>query len=377
MVPYNLPVFIASNLPCQEERVLIMNRISFFILLMLTILLFTGCSKSDVSTISITSLDNLWGINETSGFIEPIEAEMLRTIRVNDLIIQNLSSLIIGGLENGTAVSRIGVQGTFLPTVNKTRFAIVTDNDLFVNSGISRNGTTFMSNFNRDFSPNSNAFVSPSDPEGNGIALVKWNRNHEQPFLSQVASLFGNIEIITTHGNNFSNNGSGNNRINIGFYDNLTVSEQFDVTAFINREFSISINSTQILMIDPVKIDDTLYFNATFDSSPLTSPPLINGSFAMFGRNDQNIYVKRPNGQIKRIQLVGTGSSVFSEIVKLNNHTYFYGNIYLNNSVYNGGGVGYACIDAIGRLFKSSSPCHTTSTTYTQGSIADPTMGDE
>ncbi len=341
----------------------------------MSMLLFGACTKNaNFATVSGASLDNLWTINDTTGDIEPFEVDFFRTVRVNDLVIQNGSTLTIGGIKNGTPFATISTEEFFFPAVNGTKNAIIITRDVFMTDFL--NGTKLLTNLNLDFSANSSAITSAGDPLGNGMILQKFNENHRDPFRGVVASLRGNVEIMTTRDNNVPLTGVGNNNISIGFYKNLTVTLEGDLNAYTEKNFVISMNQTAFNIHKTTFIDREVYFNQTYTPN-MSSPPTKIGNIGLFARDDNNLYIIRDNGQIKRLSAVGSGSSVFSEIVKFNNHTSFFGNIYLNNTVYNGGGVGYACIDNIGRIFKSIAPCSVTSETFIKGNISDPTLGDE
>lgn len=308
-----------------------------------------------------------------------------RTLFTNDIIINSSSSLIIGGIENGNAFATISATNES-PFNESIRTSLSFDRSILLLEDY--NGTVYIVSRNNNTDPLSNNAIVAANEIGDSIYFNKWTENYEDKSLGQVVNTAGDMEIIIRRNNllvkSILNGGthsfSGENIFKVGFFDETNLSADISVRGHLGKDIMFTISDTNITSIIPHHIQDTLYFNATYkfngNASP-ESPPLVTDKFAMFGRDDNNIYVKRPNGQIKRISLVGSGSSVFSEVTKFNNHSYFYGNIYLNNSVYNGVGVGYACIDAIGRLFKSSTACDTTLETFTRGNISDSTMGDE
>lgn len=127
-------------------------------------------------------------------------------------------------------------------------------------------------------------------------------------------------------------------------------------------------------------LDTTFYLNQSWIASPVanrTSPDVVTDKVALFARDDGDLYIKRPNGNVRRITTANSGSYIWDEEMIINNHTTFKGNVVLDNTVYNGGSVGYACIDGDGRLFKSTDPCDTTSDTWTNSTIANATLGVE
>lgn len=357
------------------------------IFLGLILLLISGCAtfnKAPDSQITFNNINifngSFWEIDNNTSYLQPINFGENRTVRVWKLIVESPDSIVIGGMIINSSggeepFSSISASETFLPIVNLSRIQVAVDRD-FIRDG-AFNGTTFLANRNLDFEENSNAFTTTSDPEGNGNVLIKWNRNHEQPFLNNLVGLRGNYEILTTPSDNDLSIRS--NRIRLGFYENLTVTPTFSVSSLNNKTYVMEMNTTQIELKKDTFIDTTMYFNESFIASPnpaRTSPDTVNNNIALFGRDDGNLYIKRPSGQIKRVSVVGSGSSVFSEEVKFNNHTYFYGNVYFNNSVYNGGSHGIACFDNLGRLYKSSSITQC-SGGYVQGTINDTDMGLE
>jgi len=327
------------------------------------------------SIVAAISLDNLWEINQSNGHIQPINLlSENRTVTVFDLEIISAGSLKIGIVGNTTFATISATNATSIQK-NATRFGATIDGDWIPQNNY--NGTSFLAMINNNLLPNSNAFVSASDDELNGMTLNKWNRNHEQPYLNGLVGLNGNMEIRTTTNNvNSELGGNTSNNLKLGFYDNLTLGDEVSVSQYNGRRNIIQMNISEISLNRDTNLNNVLYFNQSFNGNG-SSPDAKFEKIALFARDDDNLYITRSTGQIKRVSVVGMGSSVFSEEIKINNHTYFFGNVYLNNSVYNGGGVGYACIDGIGRLFKSSTPCHLTSSTFTRGNISDPTMGDE
>lgn len=319
-------------------------------------------------------IQEFWGINQTTGNLEPLPQFFPKTVRVFDLIVQSPGSIVIGGFNaSGFPFATITASETEIPTVNTSRISIIISRDILVNVVVPVNGSTFMSNFNLDLNPNSNAVTAASDADGNGFILMKWNRNHEQPYLNLLGSAFGNVEILTNPIDNFTPT-TGPNNISFGFYRNLTVTPTTDIQAFNGRDYSLTMNKTRVRLLKSTHVGRELYFNQTYNGNA-SAPPTIIGKMAMFGRDDNNIYVKRDNGQIKRISLVGSGSQVFSDEVKINNNTYFYGNVYFENDNYKAIGNTYACLDNRGRLFSSPQPCHLTTSTWTNANISDPSMG--
>ena len=305
-----------------------------------------------------------------------------RTLFVNDIIVNSSNSIIMGGIINNIPFATISATNSS-PFNASIRTSLTFDRSTLLLEDY--NGTVYMVSRNNNTDPLSNNAIVAANEIGDSIYFNKWSLGHDDKSLGQIINNAGDLQILIRRNNvdvqsilnRAEHSFSGENIFKLGFFDTTNLSEDISVRGHLGQNTVFTISENNITSFIPHHFQDTIYLNATYNISPLTSPPLVNNKFAMFGRDDNDIYVKRPNGEIKRISLVGSGSSVFSEVTKFNNHSYFYGNLYLNNSVYNGGGVGYACIDAIGRLFKSSTPCHLTTDTYTRGNITDPTMGDE
>ncbi len=352
-----------------------MNKI---LLLLAALLLLSGCT-SDIIIFDSTNTSNisLWEINNVSGFLEPVSFNDNMTVRVFDLIIESPNSLIIGGIQNGTPFATISATEQFLSTANvSVKTVLITQNVVAIDD---LDGTKFFSNINLNNNPNSSAIVGASDGAGNGMIMQKFNSNNTEPYKGVLASLNGNMEILTTFGN--AGESSGPNKINIGFYKNLTVLEGAFLIGYNERDYVLTMNETLLNIHKPAYFHDYTIYNQSFISgTPLnrTSPPTpALGELALFSRDDGNLYIKRADGNIRRITTANSGSNIWTEEQKFNNHTYFYGDVILKNSVYNGGTIGYACIDETGHLFKSVSPCHLTSTRYVPSTIDDPTLGEE
>ncbi len=69
------------------------------LLILIIFLLLSGCIKQNFVPVSGISLSQVWDINETSGFVELINEEFNRTIRINHLNISNSTTF---SLLNGT-----------------------------------------------------------------------------------------------------------------------------------------------------------------------------------------------------------------------------------------------------------------------------------
>lgn len=322
---------------------------------------------------------SLWTLDMNN---QILPKDFARTLFVNDLIVNSSNSISLGGLGFSTinAVNQSTV-------INASRIIITIDRSFVMNTNFS--GSTFLVGQNLNNGTLSNSVVAASNDFGSSIYFQKWTEDYIDSLLGQIVQNGGNSEWIIKRNNmNINPTGmnqggtpfninTGANNIRFGFFDDTILDNNINIGGYTNISYLFEINQNNLTSLKSHHFDDTLYINATYNISPLTSPPLVADKFALFGRDDQNLYVKRPNGEIKRISLVGSGSSVFSEVTKFNNHSYFFGNVYLNNSVYNGAGVGFACIDGIGRIFKSATACDITIETFTRGNITDPTMGDE
>ena len=208
------------------------------------------------------------------------------------------------------------------------------------------------------------------------MTLFKWNQNHEQPFLGQVASLKGNMELLTTRSNNASDV-FGPNNISIGFYKDLNVTEGV-IVEYLDRVFVMRMNQSQINLLRDTYLDTTMYFNTTYAAAPGgTSPDNMTDQLALFARDDDRLYIKKSDGTVRRLVDAGGGSIVIDEELKINNATTFYGDVHFNNSVYATGAKTFACFDARGQLFASATACDVTTTNHTHAIIANTSMGDE
>lgn len=314
--------------------------------------------------------------NITMTVLQPVDFLTNQTVRVFDLDIISPNSIKLG-IVDGVTFATISTSNLTSTSRNITRFFTNIDSDFVLNNDY--NGTSFLANVNLDLSPNSSSFISASDGEFNALTLNKWNLNHEDRYLNGLVGLFGNLEIRTTIDNADSSlGGNSSNTIKLGFYKNITSGDEISVFGYNGRVDIMTLNMENITSIKNHFFDNSTYFNQTYTNTvPKTSPATDPNRIALFARDDDNLYIKRTNGEIKRVSVVGSGSSVFDEEVKFNNHTTFYGNVVLDNSIYNGGSVGYACIDAAGRLFKSVTPCHITSQTFQVATIENTTLGDE
>lgn len=331
------------------------------------------------SSTSLVIVNSVWEINDSSGDIQPIDFGDNATVRVFDLVVESPNSIVLGGFIDNVAFATISVESFFLPAVNLTIKQIISSRGIIIRDSIP--GLQLLTNQNLDETEDALSITSAGDFEGNGMTLFKRNRNFEQPFLGQLVNLRGDMELLNTRSDD--GNFTGNREIKIGFYNDVFIVPDTLNLSLINKTTVIGMNQSLIFTNEVINfrddafVDTTMYFNQTFNNSvPRTSPDLKDNKIALFARDDDNLYIKRSNGQIKRVSVVGSGSSVFSEVTKFNNDSHFYGNIYLNNSIYNSG-VGYACIDGMGRLFKSSTPCHLTSDTFRVANITDPDMGSE
>lgn len=223
---------------------------------------------------SICNDKSLWEIDNSTTYLQPINFSENRTVRVWQLIVESPSSVIIGGIINGTPFATISAADLVAPVVNGTKVAVQVDRSFF--SVVNFDGTNFMTNVNFNLSNSSNAVVSAGEPEGNGMTMIKWNANHEQPYLGQLVSLKGNMEILTTYSNNFSES-SGNNTIGIGFYKDLTVTPTIDIRAFNERNFVITMNLTQINLHKNTHLDGTLDMNNNSIQNVLSTVYQIDG----------------------------------------------------------------------------------------------------
>ena len=361
-----------------------MNKIIFT--LGLCLFLFAGCSdyyaisdKTNSSGFWFNSTVNESLYNATANGTVPVLRYSVRDVFIDkrlsalDMVVQSGSSLFIGGSDG----ARFSASEFVAPSVNATVVTTAVDSNFFVQ--YPHEGSTFLTNINQDINPNSSAIVSAGARTGEGLVIQKFNGNNTRPYLGVLGGLRGDIQIMTTRSNAFPLTNTGNNKISIGFYKDLNVTDNSLIT-YNEREFVLEIGQTNITSYQNHIFENVTYFNETYIASPnpaRTSPDSVIGKVSLFARDDGNLYIKRGDGTVKRITTANSGSNIWTEEQKFNNHTTFYGDVILDNAVYNGGLVGYACIDESGRLFKSITPCHLTSSTFNSSTIADPTLGDE
>lgn len=366
-----------------------MNRVTKLIIVMVSLILLSSCMSDsiflidDSTNISCTNCSTLWEINETSGELQPINFSDNRTVRVFDIIVESANSIVLGGFINGTEpFAKISVEESLIESGNVSVRQIEISKGILITDSI--NGFTLLSNTNFNQGSDALAVTSSGGFEGNGMTLFKRNKNYKEPYLGQVVNLNGDMDLI----NSKSNDGSsfGDNEIRIGYYDDIFVVSDTVNLSLLNKSFIMIMNTSIIRTLIPSLFEDnvffetTTYFNESFIAgSPATrtSPTPLGNQLALFARDDGNLYIKRSNGNVRRITTANSGSNIWTEEQIFNNHTTFLGDVILNNTVYNGGYVGYACIDATGHLFKSATPCHLTSDTYTTSTIANVSLGDE
>lgn len=327
------------------------------IILGIVLLLVAGCTSSSLAvsdvnvTVNVTNIicsdpvdcnitsSLLWFFNTTSNFTEPIDFP--RTVRVNDLIIQDNSSLVIGGIVNGTAFARISVEEFFLPAGNVTIRQIVMDRGIIARDTI--DGFQLMTNQNLAETSNALSITSAGDFEGNGMTLFKRNANFKQPYVGQLVNLNGDLEILNTK----SNNGSsiGLQSIKIGFYDDIFVSPNTVNLSLLNKSFIIIMNQTLIQLVNPTNIETNLFFNQTDNSSFKT------GYVTMFCKPNNKCFIIRDDGTQRRLVDAGGGEShiEFDEQLTFENTTTF--------ELLAGSGSAFTCVDNSGNLFRNNSAC--------------------
>lgn len=332
-----------------------MKKIYLFLICTILLLSLSGCKQTFVPVAGI-SLSDLWEINLTSGFIEPIPIEFNRTVRVNDLVIANESSLKIG---EGVIQSRISTNTLLDGSFNRT--ILVTDRDTLTEANFE--GTLYTAVFNLNNSIDS------------GSSISAFNNNEDALHLMKLSVAGGGDAFIINENNNLNIITINGTVIEFGVYQNLTETVSLSPLRTIedvNQEsVEFSIEDNLIKLNTFTNVEQNLFFRHLDSGIPDNK----TGFVAMYCKDNNRCYIKQDTGQERRLVDAGGGSIVLNEVIKINNHTEFYGNVYFNNTVFNGG-VGYACIDALGRLFKSTDPCHTTSDTFVNGNISDPTMGD-
>ncbi len=331
-----------------------MNKILLIITLLLVL---TGCA-SDIYIFEDENASNisLWEVNNVTFFLEPINFNNNQTVRVFDLIIESPNSLVIGGVQNGTPFATISATEQFFPAVNTSVKTVQITRNVFAIDDI--NGTKFLSNLNSNFGANSSAIVSASDPVGNGMIIQKYNGNNVEPYKGVLASLNGNIDILTT----FDNNGSstGGNNISIGFYKNLTVEDPGILLEYNERDFVLIMNHTLLNILKPVDIEENLFFRH-LNSTEIPEGKL--GYVGMYCKDNNKCYIKRSNGVERRLVDSGAGSIVFDEELIIDNTTYFNSPTYFNSTVkfetsaMQGIGNAFACLDSSGNLYRSSTAC--------------------
>lgn len=358
-----------------------------YILFTLTLLLLSGCwMDTDIGLIPLAENDTDFGLWEFASYLnmsvlQPKNFEDNKTVRVYDLIVESPNSIIIGGIQNGTPFATISAQEISSISRNISRKFVTTERDFIIFNDY--NGTAYLVSGNQNLDPNASSFVSASDPEGNGMLISKYNLFHDEPYSGQLVNLFGDMDMITKKNNTGSLlNDTKNNSIRIGFYDDFISGDEISVFGYEGLDYKMTITQERINSFDPHYFGEYTIFNESYiwNSNPAsrTSPSTpAAGELNLFARDDGNLYIKRSDGNVRRITTANTGSNIWDQENIFNNHTTFTGDVILNNTVYNGGSVGFACIDGVGRLFKSVDPCDVTTDTWVQSNISDPNLGKE
>ncbi len=331
-----------------------MNKI---LLIALSLLFLSGCTP-DIYIFEDVNASNvsLWEINNLTGNLEPINFNN-RTVRVFDLIIESPNSLIIGGIQNGTPFASISAAQIDFPAVNASIKQIRMDQSLLLATNITK--TLILSSQNQDDSPQSLSITSAGDNVGNGMALFKRNGNFVDPFLGQLLSLNGNMDIMTTFDNAASF--AGPNKLRFGFYQGLSVTgNQSIVVTVNNKSFSMEINSSLIELHKPTNIEENLFFRH-LNSTEI--PSAKSDYVSMYCKENNKCYIKRSSGVERRLVDSGAGSIVFDEELIMDNTTYFNFPTYFNSTVkfetsaMQGVGNAFACLDSAGILYRSSTAC--------------------
>lgn len=369
-----------------------------YFLLILAPFLFGGCTQGSGlgiidlqqnitnTTININNeicmnCTSLWEFDNATQYIQPTNFEENKTVRVYDLVIESPNSLVIGGIENGTPFATISAQEINSISRNISRKFVTTQRDFIIFNDY--NGTAFLVSGNQNLEPNSSSFVSASDPEGNGMLISKYNLNHDEPYNGQLVNLFGDMDMMTKKNNTGSLlNDSKENSIRLGFYDDIISGDEISVFGYTGVDYAMTLNQTEINNHYPTSFDTVAYFNETYrwdstNASLRTAPPPKPNHVALFARDNRRLFIKSDNGNVRRLVTANTGSLILDEEMIVNNHTTFKGDVTLDNAVYNGGTIGYACIDGYGKIFKSVDPCHTTTDRAVNSTILDPNLGEE
>lgn len=314
---------------------------SHILFLCISILIFlSGCSTSvGVTELnlnnSITICDTLvnceihWFTNSTSAFLEPINFS--RTVRVEDLIIANESSLKIGeGVIQSIISSNTLLDGSFNRTI------LVTNRDTLTESNF--DGTLYSAVFNLNSSVDSAASMSAFNSDENAIHIMKVSSTGGSDGL--IINENGNLSIVTLNGS----------KIEFGVFQNLTertsISPLKTITSINEESVELSIEDNLIKLNTFTNVETNLYFKG-LDSASL--PVLKTGYIAMYCKDNNKCYIKRDTGVERRLVDAGGGSYIFDEIATFSNETYF--------TTLSGDGEAYVCVNNIGKIFRSNNPC--------------------
>lgn len=310
--------------------------ITLFILLLFSLI--SGCTRNnEFSATSGISIDNLWEINESSGFIEPIAEEFNRTVRVNDLVIANESSLKIG---EGVIQSRISTNTLLDGSFNRT--ILVTDRDTLAEANF--DGTLYNAVFNPNNNLTSAAAISAFNNNEDALHLMKTATGSLTEGSAFIINENGNLSIITINGT----------VLRFGVFQNLTerisVSPLKTIMSVNQQSVELSIEDNLIRLNTFTNVEQNLFFrqlnNLTGDTE---IPDPKTGFVAMYCKTNNKCYIKQDDGQERRLVDAGGGSYIFDEVAIFSNTTYF--------TLLNGSGNAYACLDSRGQIFRSNSAC--------------------
>lgn len=307
-----------------------------------------------------------WFVNGTSTYLEPINFPL--TVRVNDLIIENQSSIHIGGLDFATLSAT-----NQTPVVDSSR--IVMSSSVSFATNANRIGTTFLSGQNLNLSNISSSVVSTSNSIGSAIYLQKWSLGYTNALLGQIVQNGGdsdwiikrnNMNIIPTTatkmGLNAINISTQENKIRLGFFDDTILDSDINIGGYTNIEYIFEVTQNNITSFNNHLFDDTLYVNQSYEWSGnpagRTQPDAQPDRLGIFSRDNDKLYFVKPNGDIRRLVDSGSGSIVFDEENVIFNSI----NVSFNTTevIFNrldGVGNDYACLDSTGKLYRSNTAC--------------------
>ena len=269
-------------------------------------LFMVGCTQTPTSSIAIVNINNGSGNASLqcpfngSVFVCTGDFFITSDLSVDELVVRNSSSIVIGGFPGGNPFSTISAVNQ-TPVPGASRITLSADRSFTSNTFF--NGTAFFVGQNLEDCEFCNHVVASSDFEGSAIYFQKNNINYsEDPRLSQIVSDGGNTEWIVRRNNmNLTENlmnitptsMQSENELRIGFFSDTNLSPDINIRGYTNKTYTMRIREGEVNINDTLRVynNTELYGDFLFSNDNENSFLVAQSKMTVFHERLENVTI--------------------------------------------------------------------------------------